>query len=209
MMENQKHLCQQLKDECAEHRRCISELSAPPQVQEPEIVRTVPPLTPNIGGAPVFPSGNMTQGVIPPFSIGTIHSSNSGLGTSSLHDFFPDIEESLLLLIIQHTIQPRQSLKLNTQVKDRAPQSNLDYVDGKMVHQEKCPSQKEFPHFKFLHYPLSIYLSIVSAHVTSSGNLIAAIDFNNRCHEYLTLLNHYAFKFEWRAVLNYHFSFHA
>ncbi|KIJ31055.1 hypothetical protein M422DRAFT_53536 [Sphaerobolus stellatus SS14] len=212
IMENQRDLRQQLKDEREESRRRIAELSQappPPPDSSPAVTRTVPPLTPNIGGTALLPSGNSTQGVIPPSSLGTFPSSHSGLGTLSLHDFFPDIEESLLLSIIRHTIRPGQISKLDTRVKDRALPSNLDYIDGSIVHQEKRPSQKEFPNFESFHYPLSIYFSIANAHVTSSGNLIAAIDFNNGCHEYLTLLNRYAFDFEWTAVLNYHFSFHA
>ncbi|KIJ50759.1 hypothetical protein M422DRAFT_44388 [Sphaerobolus stellatus SS14] len=180
IMENQRDLRQQLKDECEESHRRIAELSqAPPPPlldSSPAVIRTVPPLTPNIGGTALLPSRNSTQGVIPPSSLGTFPSSHSGLGTLSLHDFFPDIEESLLLSIIRHTIRPGQISKLDTRVKDWALPSNLDYIDGSIVHQEKRPSQKEFPSFESLHYPLSIYFSIANAHVTSSGNLIATID---------------------------------
>ncbi|KIJ44686.1 hypothetical protein M422DRAFT_47237 [Sphaerobolus stellatus SS14] len=205
-------LCKQLKDESEKSLCHIAELSQappPPLDSSPAVIRSVLPLTPNIGGTTLLPAENSTQGVIPPPPLGSFPSSHSRLSMSSLHDFFPNIEESLLLLIIQHSIRPGQISKLDTCVKDQALPSNLDYIDATIVHQEKQPSQKEFPNFHSLHYPLSIYFSIVNAHITSGSNLITTIDFNNGCYEYLTLLNCYAFEFQWTVILNYHFSFHA
>ena len=56
---------------------------------------------------------------------------------------------------------------------------------------------------------LVLYFSILQVHVSSSGNIPAIRQVIIGCNEYLRTLYDLYIEYDWTALLNYHFAFHA
>ena len=133
---------------------------------------------------------------------------NSGAGTSML-SLFPDINEATLLAIVRHTFKPGHISKLDTRIKDKVPLTILDFENGALIHREQEPSTKEYPTWHSLYNPLVLYFSILQVHVSSSNNLPAIWQVIIGCNDYLCTLYGLYIEYDWTALLNYHFAFHA
>jgi len=134
--------------------------------------------------------------------------SNTGAGTL-LPSLFPNIDKVLLLAIGWHAFKLAHLFKLDTCIKEKPATSFLDFENGAIIHKEWEPSIKEYPLFISLYSPLVVYFNILQIHVTSSGNLPVIHQVIFGCSKYLCSLYDLYIEYDWTALLNYHFAFHA
>jgi hypothetical protein len=128
---------------------------------------------------------------------------------TSLPSLFPDIDEATLLAIGRHTFKPGHISKLDTHIKDKVMSTILDFENGTLIHREREPSTKEYPTWLSLYNPLVLYFSILQVHVSSSANIPAIRQVIIGCNDYLRTLYDLYIEYDWTALLNYHFAFHA
>ncbi|KAF8524500.1 hypothetical protein JB92DRAFT_2600814, partial [Gautieria morchelliformis] len=102
---------------------------------------------------------------------------------------FPHIESALRLAIVKHEFRPSHLYKLDATVKEH-PKSKAFEIsdDGEFLQREREASPKDYPSFRALYDPLVIYFEILQYFIIASGNVYM--------------------RYEWSAVLQYHFMFH-
>ncbi|KAG9219448.1 hypothetical protein CCMSSC00406_0005342 [Pleurotus cornucopiae] len=150
------------------------------------------------------PSATETPPFIPPAT------SNPAAGASSILTCFPEIESSILLSVIKHELRPQQLHKLitSTNVKQLNPNSLFITTDGLQV--AEASLSRELPSFALFIRTLTVYLDILTNHVTLTTNNAAMV-----CHIahggffYLKMLNYYSSIYTYKAILDFHMVFHA
>ena len=80
--------------------------------------------------------------------------------------------------------------------------------DGEFTQCDRDASPKDYPSFRALYDPLVIYFEILEYFIISSGNIPATQQVVLGCSEYLHLLYQIYSRYEWSAILQYHFMFH-
>ena len=165
----------------------LPSVASPPPQQIPLLLHT----TPNPG----IP-------FVPPVSLNPA----SGM---SLDRSFPHVEPALRLAIAKHEFRPGHLYKLDATVKERPKPKTFEISDdGEFTQRDRDASPKDYPSFRTLYDPLVIYFEILEYFIISSGNIPAIQQVVLGCSEYLRLLYQVYSRYEWSAVLQYHFMFH-
>ncbi|KIJ32078.1 hypothetical protein M422DRAFT_70745 [Sphaerobolus stellatus SS14] len=161
----------------------------------PEPPRTEPPVIPNpppVAAAPEF---------LPPL--------NSNGNGESLRTYFPDIPEATLLAIWRNTFAARDLYKLDKEAKTRGDFNKVVLDDGYLTTREREANNKDYPNWLSLSHPLNIYFDILEIMIIYRGDRAAAARFTHGINTYRDDLYTLYLEFEWPAVLEYHFKFHA
>ena len=127
----------------------------------------------------------------------------------SLDCSFPHVNPALWLAIAKHKFCPGHLYKLDAIVKEKPTAKTFEISDnGMFMQHERDASSKDYPSFHMLFDPLVIYFEILQFFIISSGNVAAIHQVNLGCSEYLCILYQIYSRYEWSAVLQYHFMFH-
>ncbi|KAF8511451.1 hypothetical protein JB92DRAFT_2556593, partial [Gautieria morchelliformis] len=122
---------------------------------------------------------------------------------------FPHVESALWLAIAKHEFRPSHLYKLDATVKEcPKPKAFEISDDGEFLQREREASPKDYPSFHALFDPLVIYFEILQYFIIASGNVPASQQVVLGCSEYLHILYQIYMRYEWSAVLQYHFMFH-
>ncbi|KAF8574844.1 hypothetical protein K439DRAFT_1371424, partial [Ramaria rubella] len=123
---------------------------------------------------------------------------------------FPQVNAALRLVIARHEFHPGHLLKLDSTIKDKPRTKTFEISDsGDFTQHDRDASPKDYPSFRALFDPLSIYLEILKFFIIASGNIPAIQQVVLGCSEYLRILYQIYTCYEWTAVLQYHFTFHS
>ena len=148
------------------------------------------------------PSTLQSNAFIPPISL------NPASGMSLDHSF-PHVNPMLQLAIAKHEFCPGHLFKLDAIVKEQPTAKTFEISDdGAFMQCERDASPKDYPSFCTLFDPLIIYFEILQFFIISPGNVAAIHQVNLSCSEYLHILYQIYSRYEWSAVLQYHFMFH-
>jgi len=140
---------------------------------------------------------------IPPISLNPV----SGM---SLDHSFPHIKPALQLAISRHDFHPRHLYKLETSIKEKPRSKTFEISEqGDFTQWESDGSPKDYPSFQSLFDPLMTYFEILQFFIISSGNVPTIQQVVLGCSEYLRILYQIYSKYEWHAVIKYHFMFHS
>ena len=167
-----------------------------PQQQQPLLPQEPPPQH--------VPSPSVLQNntFVPPISLNPA----SGM---SLDRSFPHVEPALRLAIAKHEFRPGHLFKLDATVKEKPTVRTFEISDdGAFTQRDRDASPKDYPSFRTLFDPLVIYFEILQFFIISTGNVAAIHQINLGCSEYLRILYQIYSRYEWSAVLQYHFMFH-
>jgi hypothetical protein len=127
----------------------------------------------------------------------------------SIDHSFPHVEPALQLAITKHEFRPSQLYKLDATVKEHPKPKAFEITDdGEFLQHERDASPKDYPSFRVLYDPLVIYFEILQYFIISSGNIPAIHQVVLGCSEYLRILYLVYIRYDWPAVLQYHFMFH-
>ncbi|KAF8484242.1 hypothetical protein JB92DRAFT_2762345, partial [Gautieria morchelliformis] len=127
----------------------------------------------------------------------------------SIDRSFPHVEPALQLVIAKHEFRPSHLYKLDATVKEcPKPKAFEISDDGEFLQHERDASPKDYPSFRTLYDPLVVYLEILQYFIIASGNVPASQQVVLGCLEYLCILYQIYMRYEWSAVLQYHFMFH-
>ncbi|KAF8487717.1 hypothetical protein JB92DRAFT_2597470, partial [Gautieria morchelliformis] len=128
----------------------------------------------------------------------------------SLDRSFPHVDPALRLAIAKHEFCPGHLYKLDAIIKEKPTAKSFEISDdGAFTQRERDGSPKDYPSFHALFDPLVIYFEILQYFIISSGNVPASLQVNIGCAEYLCILYQVYSRYEWSAVLQYHFMFHS
>jgi hypothetical protein len=148
------------------------------------------------------PSAPQNSAFVPPISLNPA----SGM---SLDRSFPHVDPALRLAIAKHEFRPGHLYKLDATVKEKPAAKSFEISDdGAFTQRERDASPKDYPSFRALFDPLVVYFEILQYFIISSGNVAASLQVNLGCSEYLRILYQIYSRYEWSAVLQYHFMFH-
>ena len=184
----------------------LQPLPPAPQQQAPSLSQPMrPPATPPPPQQiPISMPTVLAPGVsfVPPISLNP----TSGM---SLDRSFPHVEPALRLAIAKHDFRPGHLYKLDATVKERPKPRTFEISDdGEFTQRDRDASPKDYPSFRTLYDPLVVYFEILEYFIISSGNIPAIQQVVLGCSEYLRLLYQIYTRYEWSAVLQYHFMFH-
>jgi hypothetical protein len=127
----------------------------------------------------------------------------------SLDRSFPHVEPALQLAIAKHEFRPGHLYKLDATVKEKPKAKTFEISDdGEFTQRDRDASPKDYPSFRALYDPLVVYFEILQYFIASSGNIPAIQQVILGCSEYLRILYQIYSRYEWPAVLQYHFMFH-
>jgi hypothetical protein len=127
----------------------------------------------------------------------------------SIDRSFPHIESALRLAIARHEFRPAHLYKLDATVKEKPKGKTFEISDdGDLTQREREGSSKDYPSFRSLYDPLVVYFELLQYFIISSGNLPVIQQVVLGCSEYLRILYQMYTRYEWTAVLQYHFMFH-
>jgi hypothetical protein len=128
----------------------------------------------------------------------------------SIDRMFHNVEPTLRLAIAKHEVKPEHIWKLDSQAKERAKTRSFEIEDnGVWTTKEKAASSKDYPNRRSLFDPLIRYFSMLQIFVAQSAGVNSAVQVIYATGEYMRQLENIAHKYEWDAVLRYHFEFHS
>ncbi|KAF8588818.1 hypothetical protein K439DRAFT_1299348, partial [Ramaria rubella] len=128
----------------------------------------------------------------------------------SLDGSFPQVEAVLQLAITRHEFRPGHLYKLDSTIKEKLKTKTFEISDnGDFTQHNRDTSPKDYPSFRALFDPLSIYFKILQFFIITSGNIPTIQQTVLGCSEYLCILYHLYMCYEWMAILQYHFTFHS
>ncbi|KAF8572924.1 hypothetical protein K439DRAFT_1302567, partial [Ramaria rubella] len=123
---------------------------------------------------------------------------------------FPQINAALRLVITRHEFCPGHLFKLDSTIKDKPKAKMFEIFDSSNLTQHnRDASPKDYPSFRSLFDPLSIYFEILQFFIITSGNIPVIQQVVLGCSKYLQILYHLYTCYEWSSVLQYHFTFHS
>ncbi|KAF8587742.1 hypothetical protein K439DRAFT_1311555, partial [Ramaria rubella] len=122
---------------------------------------------------------------------------------------FPHIDCVLQLSIARHEFRPRHLFKLDAMIKEKPhPKSFKISNSGEFTQHKRDASPKDYPSFRSIFDPLTVYFKILQFFVIASVNVPAIHQVVFGCSEYTRILYQIYTQYEWAAVLHYHFLFH-
>jgi hypothetical protein len=176
----------------------------PQPLQPPQLpLQAPPPSVLQLSSQQLLPpSAPPNDAFVPPISL------NPASGVS-LDRSFPHVESALRLAIAKHEFRPGHLYKLDATVKEKPKPKTFEISDdGEFTQRDREASPKDYPSFRALFDPLVVYFEILQYFITSSGNVAAIQQVILGCSEYLRILYQIYSRYEWPAVLQYHFMFH-
>ncbi|KAF8578722.1 hypothetical protein K439DRAFT_1307894, partial [Ramaria rubella] len=127
----------------------------------------------------------------------------------SLDRSFPHVDSALRLAIARHEFRPGHLYTLDATIKEKPKPRSFEITDdGEFTQRDRDASPKDYPSFRSLFDPLVVYFEILQFFIISSGNIPAIQQVVLGCFEYSRLLYQIYSRYEWPAVLQYHFMFH-
>lgn len=160
-----------------------------------------------------------TQGVLPPrppaLPIGfpehagflPPRSNNPAYGASlpSLNSMFPDLDDSLITSVINHTLRSEDLYKLDNRLDHSKEKPDFTVgSEGNLVLKAGTGTTKDYPTHLSLMYPLERYFMILTLH---SAAVESPGWHSYFFHRYTANLIAYIAQYEWHAVRAYHHNF--
>lgn len=182
--------------------------SQAPPAPTPPVAPQVPVVPPT--AVPLFPfpyvppSAQGANPFVPPSTL------NPAAGVSSILQFFPEVEASVLQSVVKHELQPQHLHKLmtTTAVKPIASTA-LIYTAGGFQAQEPSIT-RELPTFNIFLKALTLYFDVLSTNIfLTTGDIATYTHVACGGYIYLRSLNHYLTMYTYRTVLEFHMVFHA
>lgn len=162
---------------------------------------------PPAAGAPgpfPYPPGGPQPGAQGPF-VGPLTANPAAGASPSLLAQFPEVEEAVIVMVINHTLKPSDLYKLDAKYRDKADRGTLEFENG-LVRVRTDTSTRDYPTPQSIEAPLTVYIRILIAHAVPTGQVAeVATATLTYLESFLKLRNDY----EWSAVLQYHMSFFA
>jgi hypothetical protein len=109
---------------------------------------------------------------------------------------------------MKHEFRPGHLYKLDATVKEKLKPKTFEISDDvEFTQHDRDASPKDYPSFRAL-FSLVVYFEILQYFIASPGNIAAIQQVILGCSEYLCILYQIYSRYEWPAVLQYHFMFH-
>lgn len=182
-----------------------------------KLVTALPPPVPviatqNLGPSQTHNPTTPTHGPILPNPAAPAHphvgplTGNPAAGASlSLLLTFPEVEETVIISVITHTLKGSDLYKLDSKYRDKADRGMLDFENGN-IRMRTDTTTKDYPTPASIEIPLMVYFRIIIAHSAATGQSVqVALATLSYVESFLRLRADY----EWSAVLAYHMAFFA
>ncbi|KIJ39993.1 hypothetical protein M422DRAFT_49473 [Sphaerobolus stellatus SS14] len=113
------------------------------------------------------------------------------------------------MTIARHEFKPIQLYKLDPLGKEAFKAKTFEFSEDGVTQRDREPTSKDYPTQRSLFQPFGCYLQLLHHFVIAAGNTDNSLAVVYATLDYVNQLHAYAAKYEWNAVLKYHFEFHS